>query len=618
MSTRSQRATLAMIVGLVVFGLASPVAAQRAHIQISAGPYYRGEPVDIHLVVEDFDEGPTPTVDVSPPGDARLDFAGVNPSTRSSISIVNGRMTQTKEVRFVFQYRFVANKAGRFSVGPFRVEQDGVQRTTGPIHVDVEALGNSDRVEISASWPRRDVYPGQRIPIKVEWSFESTLNDRMQDYRIEIPLFERTDLFRFIDTPPQQGDTQMIIRTGGSNIALKADVTERREGGRIFKVVTAERIAIPLQHGEFRFPGPTAVIDEVVRWRRDLFGQRTPQGSRKIASEGDARSLVVRDVPRDGRPDSYVGAIGHGFSLEVTADRSVMQVGDPIELTLVLRGDGNLEGAGLPNLAANGGLSPDLFRIPTGSQAGELEDGAKSFRIQVRVLDASVREIPPIAFSYFDPDKREFVAVASRPIALSVRRAQVITSADVVSGAVPSSRGEVEVGRETENEQAPDDGVRSGDRRTATGEWVLSGANLSIVRDPEDLVGRGGRSGFGSVGVVALYLASLVAVAIALLYRSRKNVDPLVANRRKLYGAQRKAIEGARGKATSEAMSIFSVALRAMLQATPGARSVELDNFLSRCDAISYAPSGSSSGVVEGEVVEQALALAHSIEEAAQ
>lgn len=618
MSPRSQHAMLAFFFGVMLFGLAVPAAAQRAHIQISAGPYYRGEPVDIHLIVEDFDEAPTPTVDVSPPANARLDFAGVNPSIRSSISIVNGRMTQTKEVRFNFQYRLVANKAGRFSVGPFRVEQGGVQRTTGPIHVDVEALGNSDRVKISVSWPRRDVYPGQRIPIKVEWSFESTLNDRMQDYRIEVPLFERSDLFRFIDAAPQQGDTQMTIRTRAGNLALKANVTERREAGRIFKVVTAERIAVPLQHGEFRFPGPTAVIDEVVRWRRDLFGQRTPQGSRKIASEGDARSLVVRDVPRNGRPDSYVGAIGHGFSLEVTADRSVLQVGDPIELTLVLRGDGNLDGAGLPNLAANGGLSPDLFRIPTGSQAGELEDGAKSFRIQVRVLDVSVREIPPIPFSYFDPDKRVFVEVTSRPIALSVRRAQVITAADVVSRAAPSGRGEDEADREAAREQAADDSVRSGDRRTATGAWVLSGANLSIVRAPEALLGGGSRSVLGSAGVVALYLGSLAAVATALLYRSRKDVDPLVANRRKLYGSQRKAIEGARGRATSEAMSIFSVALRAMLQATPGARSVELDNFLSRCDAISYAPSGTSSGVVESEVVDQALALARRIEEAAQ
>jgi hypothetical protein len=125
--------SFALLASLVVLLLCAGTAtAQRAHIQISSGPYYQGEPVDIHLVVEDFEESPEPRVDVKDPKGGRLELLGVNPSTRSSISITNGRMTQTKAVRFVYQYRFIAATAGRFQVGPFRVEQKGVERTSTP------------------------------------------------------------------------------------------------------------------------------------------------------------------------------------------------------------------------------------------------------------------------------------------------------------------------------------------------------------------------------------------------------------------------------------------------------------------------------------------------------
>ena len=106
---------------------AGEASAQRAHIQISSGPYYQGEAVDVHLIVEDFEESPTPEIDLPPPENGRMDFVGVSPSTRSSISIVNGRMTQTKKVRFVFQYRFIASEPGSFRLGPFRVKQGGVE-----------------------------------------------------------------------------------------------------------------------------------------------------------------------------------------------------------------------------------------------------------------------------------------------------------------------------------------------------------------------------------------------------------------------------------------------------------------------------------------------------------
>jgi hypothetical protein len=607
----SRFAELAALLLLGTLFGAGTASAQQAHIQISEGPYYQGEPIDVHLVVEDFDEDPTPTVDVNPPPDANLKFSGVHPSVQSSISIVNGRMSQTKSVRFVYQYKFVSNRPGRFRVGPFKVSQGNRVKTAGPVQFEVKALGKSDRVRIDVSWPDEPVYPGQRIPVEIEWAFDMTISDRLHSYRIEVPVFGQTDSFRFIDSHPGQGDTALTIETPAGQASLKAEVAERVEKGRRVKIVKAVRTMIPLGPGEYDFEGPSVMVEEVVRWSRNLFGQRTPQSVRKIRAIGDGGKLVVLDVPKQGRPGSYAGAIGRGFSLDVSANRSVLQVGDPIELTIVLRGDGNLEGAGLPPLSAEGALSSELFRSPANRLGGVVKDGAKTFVVPVRVLDASIREIPPIPYSYFDSDKREYVTVHSRPIALSVKRGQLVTAADVVSNTESAEESPGAVG--PSDESGGGDAVPAGDARSATGQLILTGANLSIVREPELLLAspRGGSPAM--LGL--LYGGSIVVFAVAAVYRRRSDRDPVWVERRKRFADERRKIEAAAAKPRAEAMAEFSSALRAMLKESPETRPGDLDAFLAECDAVAYAPPGSTSGVVVDADLDRARDLARQLEE---
>jgi hypothetical protein len=260
--------------------LAGVASAQSVQLQVSEGPYFQAQPVDIHVVAQDFDENPTPEVEFDPPASGRIEFLGVSPNVRSSISIVNGRMTQTKDVRFIYRYRFVPAGRGAVRVGPFRVRQGSVVQQSLPIQLRIQTLGKNDRVAIAVRWPEEAVYPGQRIPVEVEWSFEWELSERMQDYRIEVPIFNRNDLFRYIEERPGQGETSLKIETASGPITMKATIGERTRNGKRFKVVSARRILIPMQPGEFDFDGPTVFVEEVTRWRRDLFGQRLAQSTR--------------------------------------------------------------------------------------------------------------------------------------------------------------------------------------------------------------------------------------------------------------------------------------------------------------------------------------------------
>ena len=246
---------------------------------------------------------------------------------------------------------------------------------------------------------------------------------------------------------------------------------EEKRSGETYLIVEVRRIAVPLRAGSLEIPPATLDVEEGVRFRRDLFGGRRPTQIRKWRSTDRARRLSVKQIPADRTPESFAGAVGSGFSLTVSADRTVVKVGEPIALHFELRGDGNLETAALPRLDAEGLLPPTSFRVADGEIPGRLEDGAKRFTAMVRVLDPSVHEIPALEYSWFDPTTEQFRSTKSRPIALSVGDAQVIGAADVQSG-----------------ERAPESPASDLEERTAraasgSGPLVLTGADLAIERD---------------------------------------------------------------------------------------------------------------------------------------
>ncbi len=260
----------------------------------------------------------------------------------------------------------------------------------------------------------------------------------------------------------------------------------------------------------------------------------------------------------------------------------MVQVGEPITLTLTLRGEG-LEGAALPPLDAFGLLPKESFRAPSGERPGELVDDAKRFTAVVRVLDERVSEIPALAYSWFDPTTQSFETTRSRPIALSVGAALVIGAADVEGATAPADEG---------------DATRTPES-ARTGGLTLTGADLAIERDAERLL-RGRDDGTRGTWLPAgIYATSLLLVALALLERRRADVDPALRRRRQLLAEQRKELGEAAGLPPQQAAERIAGALRRMLAELPHHRDPEVDALLGECDALRYAPSGPSGASVD-------------------
>ena len=77
-------------------------------------------------------------------------------------------------------------------------------------------------------------------------------------------------------------------------------------------------------------------------------------------------------------------------------------------------------------------MSAEQFRLPDGDIVGTYADDRKTFGFNIRVLDETISEIPSLAFSWFDPAAEAYQTTHSKPIALRVGEANVVSAEDVV------------------------------------------------------------------------------------------------------------------------------------------------------------------------------------------
>ena len=575
-----------MLFALLLLSL--PAAAQRVQLQAEEGPYFVDVPVRLQVVAEGFEETPQPEVEVDPPAQGRLELTGVSPSVSTSIQIINGKMTQSKRVEFGFQYRFVANEPGSYTLGPFRVRQDGRREQTGTLRLTIGEVPRSSDQTIRLILPDGPLIVGQRVPVRLEWWMPVELRGKVFNPQARIPLFERLDAFRFHDTPDPAAEVALTIETPSGPIELPATASVRTSNGEKHLVRSITREMIPLEAGEYRLEPASLVVDEAIRWRRTLFGDRVATHVRKQRVQGEAQTLVVADLPTAGRPASFTGTVGRGYTLEVAADRSVVQVGDPIRLSVTLRGDAAVETAVLPPLTADGGLSPQDFRIPGEKIAGIPEDGSKRFEISVRVLHDGVTGIPPLAFSWYDPVQQRFETTRSQPIALSVRPAQLVSAGDVVSAAGNEQNGMPDQ-RPAPAEPAQDTPAATQGRPA----FSLSGADLAITTDIDTLMRQQGVLPTGIGMQAAAYGLGLLAMLAALLARRRAMADPAELARAKALSGHRARVAGA------SAITEVSDALRRMVAEIGTKPPAELDAFLAECDNDAFAPGGASHQIDE-------------------
>ncbi|HEX8110056.1 MAG TPA: BatD family protein, partial [Kofleriaceae bacterium] len=417
---------IAFVVALVAAGTAR---ADQPHAEFRLGDRdtpHVGVPFHLDLLIEGFDETPQPDVPkLTLPG-ADVTFVAAQPNVSRGIQIINGRRSDFVKVTWVLRWQIEPHKEGRLRIPALTVSQGDKRVVTEPAETDVDTIPVTDAMKLSLALPDRPIFVGETVPVTLTWLFH---NQPADDPRWSIPLMTM-DAFTVSGPPAGTTRKPLVVPAGGKELQLPYTVDQVDQGGTAYNRLTTTFFLAPRKVGKLDVPASSVVVALAVG-RADFFGNAP---SRLFRAADVARTLEVKPLPETDRPGNFAGAVGEQFAIDVSTSRSVVKLGEPVELAIRVKSNQRLDTLALGRLDGEGGLPRDRFVVPADPPTGELSDDGKTktFKVTVQVTGPAT-EVPAIAFSYFDPPKATYQTIHSEPIALSVAGSAVVGAGDVVA-----------------------------------------------------------------------------------------------------------------------------------------------------------------------------------------
>ena len=425
---------LLAIVAVVSLGSATARAqeAPQATFRLATGQPHAEVPFILELVLEGFEESPAPTQPALTIAGSTVQPVDVQPSISQSIQIINGRRSDIRRVTWVMRWQVITPKAGPLHVPSVTMSQGSRSATAQSGDVTVEDVATTTDMKVAMQLPARPVFVGETVPVSLVWLFRR----QPENQTFAIPLAS-SDAFT-ISAPPTTDPRHAIkVQAGPQELALPYELDTATVDGVEYNRLTLSFFAAPRRAGSIALT-PAAVVAELQTGRADFFGNAP---TKMYRASDVPRTLEVKPLPETGKPPGFAGAVGEQFSIAVRTSRSVVQTGEPFDLTIDVKSDQRLDTLSLGDLAGPGGLPKTTFSVPAEAPTGVLAgDGkTKTFTVTAQVTGPAT-EVPALAFSYFDPAKETYQTIHSEPIALSVKGGTVVGAADVVA-ATPTKPG---------------------------------------------------------------------------------------------------------------------------------------------------------------------------------
>lgn len=501
-----------------------------ALVAVSKDSVDLGDSFILQVTVDGSTSAQEPTL---PASDAyKAEFLGGRDESSRSVFTINGRRSESNTMRYVMQWRITPLKAGRSAVEAFSVKV-GTQSLSVPrTEFSASEPGANPNFQLVLEPVKTDVYVGEPVRMRLVWTLGRNVKsasfsgpDGGQEFDV-VPMDPRPPGSR---GNPQNNDPYRIVPFLDSQIVISRSQVTRDE--QTLLAFTAELVITPRRTGKLEVGPYRVAFDEVVgQKQRSFFDSPFDDLSqtRRSVVASEAVMLDVKALPTEGRPADFSGLIGT-YSLEAAAGNSEANVGDPIALTLTIRGPEPLNSLKAPALESQPEMASKFKPAPEGwESADSAVAGQRVFTTTIRPKSDSVTEVPAIRLPYFDVKTGMYDVALSKRIPLKVHAVKEVTLADALR---PGGGGL----------QLP----------AATAPVKLTDANVGIGANTESLSAlRDQRVSLLAVvrspGGVAFLVAPPAALAFAAVLAHRRRVrDPLIAARRAAVAEARRRVGGA-------------------------------------------------------------------------
>ena len=350
----------------------------------------------------------------SPPEFENFQIIG-GPNQSIKTSYVNGERKFSK----TYSYFLKPLKKGKLKINQASIEIDGEIYKSLQIEVlitdsvkqpsdSITQYYNDDDIELRALISKGSPYLNEPITVVYKLYYKAPIN--ISDAReTETPNFK--DFWSQIIKIPQ--------------LKVKREIYK----GQNYNVVEWRKVVLyPQKVGELEIsPLSLNLVLDVPTDKRDFFGNVIYDQTSQMISTG-MRRIIVKDLPQQGKPDSFSGAVGN-FEFDVILNKNSLRATESFQAELKVKGNGNLKLFDLPDILVPNSMElfePEREELISTNLSGMSGSVSKFFTVIPRFQGNF--PIEEVEFSYFDPNTEKYKVVKSPRLTIDVYDGPVISN----------------------------------------------------------------------------------------------------------------------------------------------------------------------------------------------
>lgn len=319
----------------------------------------------------------------------------ISQSQSSNMSFVNGRMSANITLSFGIR----ATKSGKITIPSFDIGSV----TVPPVTLEVLAM-SGERQEMLDERERQQ-REAQKQMIGMEIRLAEGPYYVGQAVRMQVVVYYRSDLnAEPRNFPVKEGDAFTL-----SEFAEQPDQRNTTRHNRRYREYIWHNVITPVKAGSFPLK-----FTELFVIGRSFFNRQ------QLELSSDDLTIDVLPLPQEGKPVEFSGAIGNFSIQRPTLDANQVQVGEPVTMRVVVKGQGNFKRMGAPVMVENDGwrsYPPESSFRATDTFGTE---GEMTYEYVLIPRDDSVTETPRVNFSFFEPKAGEYVELTPPGLPITV------------------------------------------------------------------------------------------------------------------------------------------------------------------------------------------------------
>ncbi len=360
-------------------------------------------------------------------------LSGPNQST--SLQFINGAASGTMTYSFYLR----CPNLGKHTIGSASLEYKGKKYTTNPITIDVvksapkpasnakgaptvSANDIGDNVFILATADKQRVYLGEQVIVTYKLYTRLPIASQMQVSKL----------------PSYEGFWAEDMKLPGT-----ISLSRVMHNGKEYSVGILKKVALfPTQTGELSVTPMVLDIPVQIRQRQGANGNNifnqffndpffNNYSTVNFNAKSNAVKIDVLPLPSKNVPASFTGTVGD-FTMSSQINNVNIKADEPLTLKVSIKGEGNIQLLSMPGLKLPAGFNSYEPNVSQKIDRTGTISGTKTFDYLIVPRVPGKDEIPPVKFSYFNPERGSYVTLSTPPYPIAVEPGD--SSGQVVAG----------------------------------------------------------------------------------------------------------------------------------------------------------------------------------------